>query len=90
VLRVLGRAFPAPPPGQTVVTLVDATGRRASAPVLVLRVVPTPTVAMERPELEPPSTDVAASTVFIVGGHPAWDAALRADPVVRAFLDRDL
>jgi hypothetical protein len=89
VLRVLGRVVPAPPPGRTVVALVDAAGRRASAPRLMLRVVPMPTVAIEPPELEPPSADVGDSTVYIVGGHPTWDGALRADPVVRAFLDAD-
>ena len=87
MLRVLGRVFPAPPPGQTLVVLVDATGRRARAPRLVLRVVPTPAVTVDRAELPPPSPDGAESVVYIVGGDPAWEAAVRADPVVRAFLD---
>jgi hypothetical protein len=73
--------------------LVDATGRRARAPRLVLRVVPTPAVTVDRAELPPPSPDGAEGVVYIVGNDPAWEAALRADPVVRAFLevgDRDI
>lgn len=87
VLRMLGRVFRAPPPGQTLVVLVDATGRRARAPRLVLRVVPTPAVTVDRAELPPPSPDGAEGVVYVVGGDPAWEAALRADPVVRTFLD---
>jgi hypothetical protein len=88
VLRVLGRVFPAPPPGQTLVVLIDATGRRVRAPRLVLRVVPTPAVTVDRAELPPPSPDGAEGVVvYIVGGDPAWEAALRADPVVRGVLD---
>ena len=93
VLRLLGRVLPAPPPGQTLVALVDATGPRAAAPRLVIRIVPAPTVAVEWPELEvehPELGDVPTAftrSYFVGGEHPAWLAALRADPVVRAFLD---
>ena len=91
VLRVLGRVLRAAPPGQTLVALVDATGPRATAPRLVLRVVPAPTVAVEYPELAVQPPELAPpSTAFadrLVGGEPpAWAAALQADPVVRAFL----
>jgi hypothetical protein len=88
VLRMLGRVFTVPPPGQTLVALVDATGRRANTPGIVLRIVPTPTVAIDRPELPAPSPDVAVSVVY-TGSYPVWETALRADPVVRAFVDRD-
>jgi hypothetical protein len=88
VLRVLGRVFAAPPPGQTLVVLVDATGWRARVPRVALRVVPTPAVPVDRAELPPPPPPDVASSVHMVGGHPTWEAALRADPVVRAFLDR--
>jgi hypothetical protein len=84
VLRVLGRVVPAPR-GGTLVALVDATGARARAPRLVLRVVPTPPVPVPRFDGEPPAPGAAT---FLVGGEePAWTAALRADPVVRAFMD---
>jgi hypothetical protein len=84
-LRLLGRVLPAPP-GRTLVALVDATGPRAAAPRLDLRVVPTPAVPVPRPDFAPPAGGGAVS--YIIGGeHPVWAAALRADPVVRAFLD---
>lgn len=83
-LRVLGRVLPAPPPGRTLVALVDAAGPRAAAPRLVLRVVPAPAVTL-RPPGPPPGPGV--SRTFMVSDDPAWAAALRADRVVRAFLD---
>jgi hypothetical protein len=85
-LRVLGRVVPAPPPGRTVVALVDATGPRATAPRVVLRMVPTPTIPV--PSSTPaPLRRPAAESSFVVSDHPSWLVALRADPVVRAFLD---
>ncbi len=90
-LRVLGRVVPAPPPGRTLVALVDATGSRAAAPRVVLRVVPTPAVPLPRAHFAPPADFAppagAAVLSYIIGGeHPVWAAALRADPVVGAFL----
>jgi hypothetical protein len=85
VLRVLGRVVRAPR-GGTLVALVDATGARARAPRLVLRVVPTPPVPVPRFDGEPPPAG-AAFTYLVGGDEPAWTLALRADPVVRAFLD---
>jgi hypothetical protein len=84
VLRVLGRVVAAPPRGRTLVALVDATGPHATAPRLVLRIVPTPTITVQRPQ---PALPAGAESTIIVGEHPAWTSALRADPVVRAFLD---
>jgi hypothetical protein len=85
VLRVLGRVVAAPQ-GGTLVALVDATGVRAKAPHLVLRVVPTPPVPVPRFDGAP--LPHGASVMYLGGGEePAWSAALRADPVVRAFLD---
>ena len=85
VLRVLGRVVPAPREG-TLEALVDATGARAGVPRLVLRVVPTPEMPVPRFDGGPL---VRGGTVsYLVGGkQPAWTAALRADAVVRAFLD---
>jgi hypothetical protein len=85
VLRVLGRVIHAPR-DLTLVALVDATGRRAAAPSLVLRRLAAPTIDVTPPE----ELDSAmfASVAYMVGGdQPSWTAALRADPVVRAFLD---
>lgn len=85
VLRILGRVLSAPPPGRTLVALVDATGARAAAPSLALRTVPTPTIAVELPEPEP---GYAGTVACMMGGEdPVWAAALRLDPVIRAFLD---
>ena len=85
MLRVLGRVVPVAR-GGTLAALVDATGARARAPRLVLRVVPTPPVPVPRFDGEPPPAD-AAVTYLVSGEEPAWTASLRADPVVRAFLD---
>jgi hypothetical protein len=84
VLRILGRVVPVPP-GRTLVALVDATGSRAAAPRVVLRVVPTPAVPLPRADFAPPA-GAAVVTYISDGEHPAWAAALRADPVVAAFL----
>jgi hypothetical protein len=87
VLRVLGRVVHAPP-GRTLVALVDATGSRAGAPRLTLRVVATPAMPVPRFDGAPPD-DVAAVSYLMGGEQPAWLAALRADAVVRAFLDAE-
>ena len=85
-LRVLGRVVAAPPTGHTLVALVDASGPRATAPRLVLRVVPTPPVTVPTP-VPPAPADAGVSHSYLISEHPAWTAALRADPEVRAFLD---
>jgi hypothetical protein len=85
-LRVLGRVVPAPPPGRTLVALVDATGPRAAAPSVVLRVVPTPAVTVQG-AASAGLPDPAGDSFTVISDHPAWTAALRADPVVRAFLN---
>jgi hypothetical protein len=84
-LRVLGRVVLAPP-GRTLVALVDATGPRAAAPRVVLRLVPTPAVPVPRSDFAPPAGGSAVRYLF-GGEQPVWTAALRADPVVGAFLD---
>jgi hypothetical protein len=84
-LRVLGRVVPAPS-GNTLVALIDATGRRAASPRLVLRVVPTPPIPVPRFDIAPPD-EVAVVSHFIGGEQAEWDAVLRTDPVVRDFLD---
>ena len=84
-LRVLGRVVPAPR-GETLVALIDATGSRAQAPHLVLRVVPTPSILV--PHFASERSLPGETRTYIVGGEePAWSAALREDAVVRAFLD---
>jgi hypothetical protein len=87
VLRVLGRVVFAPLTG-TLVALIDATGPRAAAPRLVLCVVPTPAIPVPRFDSAPPE-DGAAVSYLIAGEQPEWEAALRADPTIRAFLDAD-
>ncbi|MBC7791103.1 MAG: hypothetical protein H7Z74_14245, partial [Anaerolineae bacterium] len=70
------------------VALIDATGPRAAAPRLVLRVVPTPAIPVPHFDSAPPDDDAVFS--YLIGGEqPAWEAALRADTVVGAFLDDD-
>jgi hypothetical protein len=83
-LRLLGRVVTAPPE-RTLVALVDATGRRAHMPRLVLRLVTTPPMPVSLPDFTPTARAVVG--YFLGGDHPMWEAALRADPVVRAFLD---
>ena len=78
VLRVLGRVFHAPDQG-TLVALIDATGQRAAAPRLVLRVVPTPGIPLPRFDDLPPQ-EVAGVAYLIGGKEPAWDTALRECP----------
>lgn len=85
VLRVLGRVVPAPP-GRTLVALIGATGPRAAEPRVVLRIVPTPTAPAPRPDFAP-LLGAGVVSYVIVGEYPAWTAALRADPVVRALMD---
>jgi len=87
VLRVLGRVLPAPS-GGTLVALVDATGPRAATPRVVLRVVPTPEIPVSRPD-EVSSEGAAVVSHFMGGEQPVWEAALRADRVVRAFMGAD-
>ena len=83
-LRVLGRVVRAPYEG-ALIALIDATGLRAAAPRLVLRVVPMPTIPVPRFDSAPPE-DGAVVSYLIGGEQPVWEAALRADPVVGAFL----
>jgi hypothetical protein len=84
VLRLLGRVLPAPP-AATLVALVDATGWRAVAPRVVLRVVQAPAMAL--PQFAGPRIEHAAAVGYFVGGdQPMWEEALRADPVVGAVL----
>ena len=86
VLRVLGRVVAAPP-RRTLVALVDASGSRAAAPHVALRVVSTPNVPVGPLEPVPPAADAGPPAYIVVGQHPLWDAALRDDPVIRAFVD---
>ena len=90
-LRVLGRVVHAPEQG-ALVALIDATGRRAAAPRLFLRVVPIPTIPVPHFDSMPPQQEgvgvgYMAVSHFMISDEPEWAAALRADPVVRAFLD---
>lgn len=84
-LRVLGRVVAAPP-AQTLVALVDATGPRAAAPRVVLRVVQTPAVPMPRFDPVPLASDGAVSHA-VIGGYRFWETELRVDPFVSRFLD---
>ena len=83
-LLVLGRVVHTPQNG-TVVALIDATGRRAAAPRLVLRVLSAPTIPVPHFDSMPPQE--GAVVTFVIGGDPGWEASLRADPVVSAFLN---
>lgn len=88
MLRVLGRVLAVPPADQTLVGLIDAMGSHGRAPRLVLRVVPTPSIMV--PQVGPPSPGAEGHShvvAYFVSEHPAWTAALRADPIVRGFLD---
>jgi hypothetical protein len=84
-LRVLGRVVSAPRT-RTLVALIDAAGRRASAPRLVLRLVPTPAIPM--PHFDDAPLEEDATVSHVMGGEQsAWETALRADSGVRDFLD---
>jgi hypothetical protein len=87
VLRVLGRVVHAPV-GRTLVALVDVAGARAAAPRLVLRILIAPPMPVPRSD-STPLEDGAAVSYLIGGEQPVWETALRADPVVGAFLDDD-
>jgi hypothetical protein len=85
VLRVLGRVVHAPA-GRTLVALIDASGLRAAAPRLILRLVPTPAIPV--PPVDSPPLEDGGPVSYLIGGEqPVWETALRADPIVGAFLD---
>ena len=86
VVRVLGRVYRLPRPGRVLVLLVDAT-RPGAAPRITVRSVATPAAVLSA--TPPPDWPFAPGegTVMLFGQDPAWTAALRADPTVRAFLD---
>lgn len=86
-LRLLGRVMRTPPDGRTLVVLVDAEGARRDAPRMRVRRVTAPEVAVPPPPPEWESPPGAESHVIMSGEQPEWTAALRADPVVRAFMD---
>lgn len=63
-----------------------------AAPRVTVRAVLAPalsTRSLARPEADDWPADPADGepTYLLVGEHPPWAAALRADPTVRAFLD---
>src|SRR5258705_7781976 len=68
VLRLLGRVVHAPP-DRTLVALVDATGRRAAAPRIVLRLGPPPALPPPGPPGPPP--DRAGGSAPLFSAHPA-------------------
>ena len=68
-------------------TLPDRGTLRLAAAV-VCRGVPTPDSPVPPFDGAPPGDEGMVSH-FIGGEQPVWEAALRADPVVRAFLDDD-
>jgi hypothetical protein len=101
VVRLLGRVYKMPPESRTLVLLVDEGPAAGAAPRVTARTVPAP-VNPVLPAAPPPpgweSGTVAPGSgwapfapfredVLVGGQHPAWEAALRADPDVRAFLD---
>jgi hypothetical protein len=70
VVRVLGRNYPAPRDGRTLVLLVDeGAGRR---PAIRIRLVTVPVQPRDRVEQD--------------GSHALWDSALKSDPEVRTFM----
>jgi hypothetical protein len=91
-VRLLDRVYPLPPDGRTLVLLL-AEGRGVDAPPRVtVRTVPAPVIpAPVFPGPPDPAFDgagPASRRVYLLGGEDAtWRTALRADPVVRAFLD---
>lgn len=88
-MRVLGQEFPLPTNGDVLVLLVDEPG--GSEP-------PSVTVRTLAPMLRPgptvdPSLDPRGRAALMMAGmqeeRRAWDAWLRTDPEIRAFLEAD-
>jgi hypothetical protein len=87
IVRVLGREYPVPPDGRTLVLLVDEGTRANRRPLVVVRTVIAPVV--RGPEVE--STRDGASDAdqrhqAVMAESQAWVAALETDPDVRAFM----
>lgn len=95
-VRLLDRVYRLPPPGRTLVLLVDEGGRADAEPRITVRTVPAPVIpapVIPGPplpaDLAPDADGPSYRRTYLIGGeHPAWKAALQGDPVVRAFLDR--
>jgi hypothetical protein len=86
VVRVLGRDYPVPRDGQTLVLLVDEGRRAKRMPPVVVRTVVAPLV--RRPEYEATQdreADADQVHEAMVESH-AWAAAMETDPEVRAFM----
>jgi hypothetical protein len=81
VVRVLGRSYPAPSDGRTLVLLVDEGRPDGGSPVEVHTVV-TPVLTQARPG------DVEQSNHAPVMESQTWATALETDPYVRAFMTR--
>lgn len=88
-VRVLGRVYKLPLEGRSLVLLVEM----GQAVRISARTLPAPVAAAPVPPRDLMSVDhTMASTDFVskvvVGGElPEWEAALRADPEVRAFME---
>jgi len=66
------------------------TGSRAAAPDVELRVVSAPVVPVRPLEPDPPADNAGTPAYIVVAQHPLWNAALRTDPVIRAFVDETM
>ncbi len=85
MLRLLGRVLPTPEE-LTLVALVDARGALAHEPRIVLREVRMPEVP--KPTFEGHTSLPGEAVSYIMSGdQPDWEAALRRDPIVRAFFE---
>lgn len=83
IVRVLGRDYPLPPDGRTLVLLIDDT---VSPAQVTVRTLAAPTVT--RPPIEHMSPGEELEEAMAEAHRnedAAWEAALRADPEVQAF-----
>lgn len=85
-IRVLGRVLVGPRPGRTLVILVDAAGERSAAPAFTAREVQAP------PEVRTGFVQQGFGTISVMLSAEPLPAellpALRADPVIFAFMQR--
>jgi hypothetical protein len=85
VVRVLGREYPLPPDGRTLVLLIDEAGNGRAAPSVTLRTMTAPMLA--RPSMDhrlEPTGERLPYDGFVE--QKVWAAALRSDPEVRVFM----
>lgn len=86
IVRVLGREYPVPRDGTTLVLLVDEGRRAKRMPPVVVRTVVAPVVRSREFEGAQDREADADQVHDAMAESQAWAAALETDPEVRAFM----